>query len=178
MECFPFPDKTNARQELSQDLLYRKIPDSQKSSMIDLAWDTGVQAAKKIRKRYPSQDAEHILFEKGVQLHEEDKDQIIGNTRYFSDYYSGRKEIFLYLQSVQKWADSHKITFPEARDIILYHELFHHLECHEPALAAVNCYIPRIKIGKISLGRQKIHALSEVGAYGFSRTCYESRHYC
>lgn len=170
---FPFPDREGAMQELKQDLLYHKIPEEQIPAIVTEAWESGVRAARTIRTIWPAEDASLILKAKQVTVTEVDQDCVIGNTRYFSDYYSGKKEINLYLCSIQKWADFHHIPMEEAKNIILFHELFHHLECHEPELIHLKHTIPWIRIGKYSIGKRKLHAQSEIGAYGFSRTCYE-----
>ena len=175
MDYFPFPDKVGALQELIQDFHFKNIPKEQIYAIVDDAWEAGVQAAKVILKRWPVENAETILWEQKVHVIEVDEDRLIGNMRYFSDYYSGKKEIYLYIKSIQQWADHHALSLTEAKEIIMFHELFHHLECHEPELVQIHATIPWIKVGKWSIGQQKLHAQSEIGAYGFSRTCYESK---
>ncbi len=174
MKYFPFPDKTASREELTKDVLYQKIPQSDRERIVDLAWDTGVAAAIDILKRYGmDKSVEAIAKECGLTVERIDKDNIAGNVRYFSEYYSGRKKIVLYNDSIGKWAESNRCNVVDAEELILSHEFFHFLECTSIGLTSKQYQVTVIKIGKWILCRSGIRALSEIGAHGFSRTYYE-----
>ena len=173
MDRFPFPDKAGALQELMQDHMFQKVTKEQISLIVDDAWEAGIKAAEAICVKYPGKSASEIFKDKRIHIIEVDEDRIIGNMRYFSDYYSGRKEVCLYQKSIRMWADAQELSYRKAKEIILFHELFHHLECHEPELIQIKETIPWMRIGKWMIGKRKLQSQSEIGAYGFSRTCYQ-----
>jgi hypothetical protein len=174
MRAFPFPDKIMSREELPRDLLYKKIPQSDLERISDKAWETGVTAAKALVGKYGcDKQIKEIAKISGLTIEWSHKDNIAGNVRYFSEYYSGRKKIILYVESISKWAKTNKLPIHEAEELILSHEYFHFLECTKLGLTSKQYMVPNIKIGTIILGKSGIRALSEIGAHGFSRTFYE-----
>lgn len=176
MRAFPFPDKIMSREELPRDLLYEKIPKSDLEKISDRAWETGVAAARAIVKEYGcNKGIKDIAKMSGLTIEWSHKDNIAGNIRYFSEYYSGRKKIILYEESISKWAKINKLPLHEAEKLILSHEYFHFLECTKLGLTSKQYMVPNIKIGSVILAKSGIRALSEIGAHGFSRTFYELR---
>ena len=174
MRAFPFPDKIMSREELPRDLLYEKIPKSDLERISDKAWDTGASAARAIVEEYGcDKHIEEIAKASGLTVEWINKDNIAGNVRYFSEYYSGRKKIMLYVESISKWAKTNKLPMHEAEELILSHEYYHFLECTKLGLTSKQYRVPNIKIGSIILAKAGIRALSEIGAHGFSRTFYE-----
>lgn len=176
MRAFPFPDRIMSREELPRDLLYEKIPKIHLEIIADKAWDTGVAAAYELLKEHGcDKTIENIAKISGLTVERIHKDNIAGNVRYFSEYYSGQKKIMLYEDSISKWAKINKLSIHEAEELILSHEYFHFLECTKLGLTSKQYMVPNLRIGKIILGRSGIRALSEIGAHGFSRTFYELR---
>lgn len=174
MRAFPFPDKIMSREEMERDLLYKKIPKSDLERISDKAWDTGVEAARSLLKEYGcNKRMEEIAKISGLTVERINKDNIVGNVRYFSEYYSGRNKIVLYLDSIVKWAKANNREMHDAEELILSHEYFHFLECKKLGLTSKQYKIPTISIGSIAIGKSGIRALSEIGAHGFSRTFYE-----
>jgi hypothetical protein len=175
MRTFPFPDKVESRKELKRDILYHKIPPEQCIAIADNAWETGVKAALDILQAHPDETMAQIAQSEGLTIEYVSKDNIAGNVRYFSEYYSGRKKIILYTMSIQQWAKANGLKEKEANELILSHEIYHHLECVKLGLTSKQYTIPTIKIGRFSIGKSGIRALSEIGAHGFSRTFYDKR---
>lgn len=176
MRAFPFPDKILSREELTRDLLYEKIPKEDIEEISDRAWETGAAAARDILEKYGSDiSIEKIAKINGLAIERVNLDNIVGKVRYFSEYYSGRSRIVLYMDSINKWALTNKLSIGEAEELILSHEYFHFLECTRLGLTSRQYRVPTIKIGSIVLGKSGIRALSEIGAHGFSRTFYELR---
>lgn len=174
MRAFPFPDKIMSREELQRDLLYRKIPEGDTEAISDRAWETGVNAAKEIVKKYGcDKQMEDIAKAAGLTVERINIDNVAGNVRYFSEYYSGRNKIVLYMDSISKWAKTNRLPIKEAEELILSHEYFHFLECTKLGLTSRQYTVPTLKIGTVVLGKSGIRALSEIGAHGFSRTFYE-----
>ena len=176
MKTFPFPDKIDSREELSRDLLYEKIPISDLHRIADKAWETGEEAASQLLKKYSTINLEKIAHEEGLSIVTEGKDNVAGNLRYFSEYYSGKRQIVLYEESIRKWASTNKCTMKEAISLILAHEFFHHLECTSLGLTSEQYKVPTLRIGKYVLVKSGIRALSEIGAHGFARKIFEAKY--
>jgi hypothetical protein len=116
-----------------------------------------------------------IAEAEGLTVIYTDKDNVSGRVRYFSEYYSGRKTIYMYSGSIEKWARSNKLKIEDARELILAHEFFHHLECTRLGLTSKQYTVPHFQIGKLKIGKAGIRALSEIGAHGFSYTFFDAR---
>lgn len=175
MRIYPFPDKIASREELKRDLLYHKIPPEDLEAMADRAWETGVAAAMTALEEHPGESIYNLAAAEGLKVERRDVDKVSGNVRYFSEYYSGRKTIFLYEASVRKWAEANRLTRDAAEELILSHEIFHHYECTRLGPTSRQYTVPQIELGPLKLGSAGIRALSEIGAHGFSYTWYEAR---
>jgi hypothetical protein len=175
MKAFPFPDKTSSRAELSRDILYHKIPPGDLETISDRAWETGASAARSILETHPGKSMAEIAGAEELTVEYVARDNIAGKVRYFSEYYSGRKTIYMYNESIEKWARANKLKPEDARELILSHEFFHHLECTSLGLSSKQYTVPRFKIGSLKIGKAGIRSLSEIGAHGFSYTFYQAR---
>ena len=175
MRSYPFPDMESSREELERDLLYEKIQKEHLEPISDRAWKTGAAAALSILRAHPDKSIFDIARAEGLKIKDVDKDFIAGKVRYFSEYYSGKKEIVMYMEAIEKWAKSNKIKKEDAYELILAHEFYHHLECTKLGLTSKQYLVPRIRIGKFRFGKAGIRALSEIGAHGFSYTIYKER---
>lgn len=175
MRAFPFPDRIGSREELSRDLLYKKIPQEDRIKIADRAWDTGVIAAKELLQSNYGKSIEQIALDEELVVEHKEIDNVAGNVRYFSEYYSGLKKIILYDNSIKKWSKANSLTVKEANELILSHEIYHHLECIKLGLTSKQYSVPTIQIGRFKIGRSGVRALSEIAAHGFSRTFYEER---
>jgi hypothetical protein len=175
MRAFPFPGKTASREELTRDLLYHRIPREDLAAISDRAWETGEAAAFFILETYPGKSMAEIAEEEALTVIYTERDNVAGRVRYFSEYYSGRKTIYMYTESIEKWAQANKLNIEEAKELILAHEFFHHLECTSLGLTSKQYTVPHFKIGKLTIGKAGIRALSEIGAHGFSYTFFNAR---
>lgn len=173
MRTFPFPDKMESQEELSRDILFYKIDPALKERITSRAWDIGVAAMEGLVREYPGKSIWDIIDAKGLKIVHEPKDNVAGNVRFFSEYYSGKKIIILYDKSVRLWARANRLRVRDAEELILSHEMFHHLECTELGPTSDIYQVPWIEIGVLSIGKCGIRALSEIGAHGFSRTYYD-----
>lgn len=174
MRAFPFPDKDHCYKELERDLLYHKIPEQDKDQVVNLAWQAGVDSANELLKKYPEAKIKEIAEKENLKLTYMHKDNVVGKVRYFSEYYSAKKEIIMYVISIEKWAENNKFPYEEALELILSHEIYHHLECTELGLTSLKYTVPRMKIGTFKIGKAGIRAMSEIGAHAFAKTYYES----
>ncbi len=175
MRVYPFPDKLASREELKRDLLYRKIPAQDLDPIADRAWETGAEAAKTALAEHPGQTIFQLAQAEGLAVEHRAVDKVSGKVRYFSEYYAGRKTIFLYDDSIRKWADANGLSQGAAEELILAHEIFHHFECTRLGQTSRQYTVPQLRLGPVKLGRSGIRALSEIGAHGFSYTWYEHR---
>ena len=171
---FPFPGRELADQELTYDPCYGKIPEADRASIVEKAWQKGTKAAEAVFAREDGSFDFHTIARKsGLKLMEIPKDYIVGKQRYFSDYISGQNLINLYSHSIQKWAEQNALEYDVAVNLILSHEYYHYLEMNEIGLASRDYLVPMVQIGPLKLGKTGIRALSEVGAHAFVRKYYE-----
>lgn len=173
MRTFPFPDRIESREELKCDTLYRKIPSEKLEEISNIAWNRGVAAAQALLEQHSGKDIWQIAQAEGLTVLHEGRDNVAGSVRYFSEYFSARKEIVLYVDSVRLWARANSLELKAAEELILSHEMYHHMECTTLGLTSDLYRVPWIRVGKITIGKCGIRALSEIGAHGFSRTYYE-----
>lgn len=174
MRTFPFPDRVESREELERDLLYERIPEEDRIRLCDLAWDRGVKAALELWKRYPEKGLLEIAAAEGVKVVRCPEERVNAAFRIFGEYSSGENEITLYLGAIEKWAGANALSMEEAEDLVLAHEFFHFLECTKLGETSKLFQVPTLRIGKWVLIKSGIRALSEIGAHGFSRACFEA----
>lgn len=173
MKAFPFPGQDESFEELKRDVLYDRIPASDRQIICQHAWDTGTMAAENILKRYKTKSIREIIKKSNLNLEWNPKDNVAGNVRYFSEYFSGQNKIIIYEQSVKLWAKENQFSVKEAVDLILSHEYYHFLECKELGLTSKQYMVPTLKLGNHVVLRAGVRALSEIGAHGFSRRFFE-----
>ena len=173
MKAFPFPNQHESFEELKYDVLYDKIPENDRRDICIQAWERGTRAAENIIEEFGTKSIEDIISLSKLELERNPKDNVAGNVRYFSEYYSGQNKIVLYEKSISMWAKENKFTDKEAVRLILSHEYYHFLECTKLGLTSKIYKVPTLKIGNLVLVKSGIKALSEIGAHGFSRRFYE-----
>lgn len=174
MNLFPFPDRIQSREELKRDVLFEKIPETDRIPVCDMAWDWGVKTAKEIMEQYPGKNIREIIKGEGLRIENIPKDEEQGRLRIFGEYYSAKKKIVLYTGSIILWARSNGLARKTAEDLVLAHEFFHSLECTKLGETSKLYKVPVIRIGGLVVSRSGVRALSEIAAHGFSRTYFES----
>lgn len=173
----PFPGRELADRELTYDLCYRRIPEEDRESIVEHAWQKGCQAAKMVfDEQKGSTDFFSIVKNSGLKLEEKDIDYVAGQQRYFSDYVSGRKTVTLYLKSIALWAEENEMELHAAENLILSHEYYHFLEITRLGLTSRDYQVPMLILGPIKIGKTGVRALSEIGAHAFARTYFELAH--
>ncbi len=172
--ALPFPGRELAHKELSYDPCYAKIPEKDREPIVEAAWQKGAAAARDLFLREGGQrDFFTIARKNGLHCIRLDKDYIVGNQRYFSDYLSGKNVIHFYLRSIDLWAAENGLTRAQAEQVILSHEYYHFLEWNVIGLTSRDYQVPMLTLGPFRLGRTGVRALSEIGAHAFARTYYE-----
>ncbi len=174
MNRFPFPDRIQSREELKRDVLYRKIPEADRISICDMAWKRGARISEEVMEKYPGKDIRGILGREGLTVTMVCRDEVRGKIRTFGEFYPTKKEIVLYMGSIAKWAEANHLDETPAVDLILAHEFFHYLECTKIGETSRLYFVPVMQIGKFTLGKSGIRALSEIAAHGFTSTYFET----
>jgi hypothetical protein len=171
---FPFPGIELSEQELSYDYCYAKIPAPDRPLIAKIAWEKGAAAAADVFKQFNGERNFFVILSKsGLSCEWINKDYVIYGRRYFSEYFTRKKQILLYTKSVELWAEKHGMDREEAGNLILSHEYFHFLECTSLGFTSRTYQVPMLILGPLKIGRTGIRALSEIGAHGFARTYYE-----
>lgn len=172
---FPFPGKENSLEILKRDACYGKIPSEQVGDVFEDAWQTGVEEARKFISRFcrnAAFDMPRILEGLGFRIIRQDTDYVMGNIRYFCEYFPEKKQIRIYSRSIGLWAGANGLNQERAESIILAHEFFHYLESRELGWMSKRCLVPMLKIGRAEIGKTGIAALSEVAANAFANAYY------
>ncbi len=176
MRAFPFPDIASAREELERDVLFPKIPEDEIERIVADAWEAGAAAARKTAEGCgTNRSMEQIAAENGLAVERRPEDFVAASMRYFSEYYDGSATIVLHTGAVNLWAQENRLTPEDAEELILSHEYYHFLECKKIGPASGRYRVPALRIGRLVLARCGVRALSEIGAYGFSRTWFDLR---
>lgn len=170
---YPFPDRVTSKEELKRDLLYQKIPVADREKICGMAWEKGKRAAEAIMMEYPDSDIWEIIESEEIKVTRVQEERVNGGLRIFGEYDPQRKELILYRGSILKWAKAHTWAIEEAEGVVAAHEFYHYLESTRIGETSKLYEVPVIYIGKCVLVRAGIRTLSEIGAYGFSRTYKE-----
>ena len=167
--ALPFPGRELADAELERDPCFARIPVGDRALIVEAAWAKGAAAADMVFAEESGQpDFTDIASRHGLKVIRVDKDYVVGNDRYFSDYLSGTSTITLYGRSIALWADANGLGPNEAERVILAHEYCHFLEWTRLGLTSRDYQIPMLRLGPFALGRTGIRALSEIGAHAFA----------
>lgn len=165
---FPFPGKDLAKEELLRDYSIKKIPEEDVDLIVDIAWEKGIEVSEYIKSKYSNyKDFKNIVHEYDLKVIDKDKDFVVGNTRFFSEYYTKKNEIVMYLESIKMWSKTNNLSFDQGYNLILCHEFFHYLEYTTFGLTSKLYQRPLFKIGNFSVGKTGVKAMSEIGAHSF-----------
>lgn len=171
---FPFPDKDACATIYKKDPCYPKIPECDRKTVFENAWETGIREAKCFLDEIGPEGLSmySVLVRQGYSVRAEDTDYVMGMTRYFCELYPADNSVVIYRKSVQLWADEQGLSYGLAKNIILAHEYFHHLEVRKIGWVSRQYLVPMLKIGRLSIGKTGIAALSEVAANAFANEYY------
>lgn len=163
------PDAVWGKYQFQRDLLNNKITQQQKRQMIASSVACGIAAARKIRKEHGNKTALEIFESMQVPINYSDEEQI-GNRLLFALYEADRG-VLLMKKPIEKFNEYSQQTGFEQHQVenyILSHELFHHIESHDPEI-----YTQKTKIGLWKFlfytYRSNIRALSEIAAMSFTK---------
>jgi len=170
---YAFPSKELALEELKRDACYRKIKPVDVNELIDQTWSSGEKVANDLVARFPNMCIIDMLKRLGISFERKDKDNVIGEMRYYCEYYTDKNKIILYKQSACLWAKKNELSYEMAERIMISHELFHYLEMKEIGLLSKSYLVPMLTIGSLHIGKTGIRALSEIGAHAFANRFIE-----
>lgn len=166
MNQFPFPGREACLEELRRDRLYDRIPAGDRDRILHDAWTRGEAAAA----RYLPQGVpiREVLERAGFQIVREDRDQVLGNTRYFAEFREKSGRITLYTGSIHLWCDHNQVPYDTGEALILAHEYFHCLERQVLPSPREVYTLPLFQIGPWRFGQCGLTCVSEIGAHAFS----------
>lgn len=163
-----YSDEFFADLELRQDLLYDRIPTSQRSEYISSALVLGSNAAQSCPKR----SLVELFKEANVQLEEAEKSGRLFSTKLRAQYEAdakGHSKVVYYRESIEELAESAEISYEKALNVHLAHEYFHCLELrdHHP----VNEQLPKVPLPSIFGWKRSatIMRTSEIAANAFAK---------
>lgn len=163
------PEETWAAFQFARDPLRKKISVEEQQVMGVKALRCGKDAAKKIRQRFPEKSVQEILQELKVPIVHQQEEHI-GSRLLFALYDSSRG-ILLMDKPLEKFANLDQqsvFTHEMIEDLILSHELYHHIETNDPEIYTQKTEIILWKF----LGykhRSNIRSLSEIAAMSFAK---------
>ena len=158
--------------ELKRDRYFDRIPYEDIEKIIEEGISIGENWARTIGEMYPKKSFSHITKAYGLKILEEDRELIIGDVIFYSEFYSGKKEIVIYKKAVETWGAEVGKTYEECKELFIAHEFFHYLECEEIGLLSSRYKVTNFKLVgfKFQCG---IKALSEIGAHSFVKHSFD-----
>lgn len=176
------PDHIRNMMILKSDPLYDKLNEEEQESAIEKARQLGIEASQWILENYRNKDSYEVLKELKVPI-------IYEHVPYskfipYSIYRPKNKTITLYVNVVNNAVEqlypytnieTHKELLEKVTNVILFHELFHHLEQIKFGSASKLMKTTTIDFGIFHL-KSGIKALSEIAAHTFSIECIGSVH--
>lgn len=175
MNEYPFPDKKNSLSIFYSDYVFPKIDKEKVEAIFEDAWNTGEEQARLFLQRYGGDEPLQmlkILEKNGVRIVRRDIDNVLGRQRYFCEFFSKKKELFIYTESVHLWCESNHVSYEKGLNLILCHEYFHYLEQIETGMISRRYQVPILKLGPIKVGKTGIPSLSEIAANAFAGVCW------
>lgn len=171
---YPFPSKENSMQDLVNDYVYSKIEPGKVEEIFEDAWSVGLRTVESFLQEHGDAPLrmQAFLREQGFTIQVKDIDYVLGDRRYFCEYFSEKKLIKIYRKSMELWCGENGYDYEDGCNLILCHEYFHHLEWHEIGMTSRRHQVPMIKIGRFHLGKTGIPALSEIAANAFAQECF------
>lgn len=173
-------DETLALCELSNDLLFHKIPQESYSYYVKGALEAGRLAAKK----YLGKDIKELYKKNNMTITYCEQDNIYCGVRLRAQVSMGKTEttVSVYTKSLDEFASfssfeqAAPITYETALDMHLCHEFFHFLEYQE--IGFVSEKLEPVETIKLPFFTRKAHInrCSEVAAHAFAKEMLGLRH--
>ena len=155
--------------QFQRDILKKKISPTQQQEMIAAAITCGQTEARKILAKYPELSMQERYQEMQIPIAYGDEENI-GNRLLFA-LYDPNNGVFLMKNPIEKFAQAaanEGITADFVTDVLLAHELFHHVESHDETLYTQT---ERVQLWQVLFYkyRSNVRALSEIAAMAFAK---------
>jgi hypothetical protein len=169
----PFDIEMIARQELRRDRLFSVMTPDQRTFYIDAAQAIGAYEATP----YRGQAALPLAQKLGTTIEECNSGNVIVDSETYAEYDVILRRIRLYRAGIVRLAERLRPTVPEAfardiaRDLLIAHELFHHLEATR--LGPVHKTLPPITVpiaGGLCWAQRYVLRTREIAAHSFAHT--------
>lgn len=155
--------------QFRRDILYKKISPQQQQIMLEKAIACGEAEAQKLLADYGGYSVKALYQELKIAITYGEEEQI-GNRLLFA-LYDPDQGVLLMKKPIEKFealATAQQLTTADITEVLLAHELFHHLESHDDSLYTQT---EKIQLWQL-LGyrhRSAIRALSEIAAMAFAQ---------
>lgn len=153
--------------ELSNDLLFHKIPAEKRALYVDIPLAAGRTAAQKFKGR----DIEELYKEHGIQIisHNEKGKALGVLLRGQATMSKSGCSVEIYEQSIKELADEENIDVNTARKVHLAHEFFHFLEYQRGKMVSEE--VPPVQTFQLFGFSRKanINRCSEIAAHSFAK---------
>lgn len=163
-------DETWGRYAFSRDLLKEKIDEKTMLELIHGSIQAGKEAAKKIQIQYPNFAVPEVVAAHGVRVEKmKAEDERIGNRIMFA-LYTPPDLVQLASAPIEKLGafDLPWLAKETVENLMLGHELFHHIETHDPEIFTQKTKITLWKVLFYSY-RTNVRATSEIAAMVFTK---------
>lgn len=162
--------------ELTEDIVFRKIPTDTRGKFVIGAIDIGRETARNIADetgtKYPVLIAEKI----GAKVVISDKENVQGTLLIRSEYDPKLRTIFVYEGSLSPLRDSirrHKLeqvfSIEDITAVHVAHELFHHIETTRIGLVSRKFKVDTLNWGGFRI-KSGVRTLTEIAAHSFAKT--------
>ncbi|SNX54993.1 hypothetical protein [Thermoanaerobacterium sp. RBIITD] len=160
-------------QELKGDIYYDKIKEMDIRNMAEMAWNRGIDEAKKYKKH----EIIELTKNEGIKI-EVDKIHYTPGYIIFSQITSNEKKITIYMKNIENkfipsipdkyslWKDENKLL-----NLFICHEYYHCLEYYHIGFTS-DIYKVNIKFGFFIL-KKGLNSLNEIAAHAFVKEFYD-----
>jgi hypothetical protein len=168
-----FNDLTFGEYQFRRDVLQSKVTLAERQRLISEALKCGKDKAREIQRQFSGRTIDEITKVQGITVKEKLTDSVKGYVllaRYTDN--SGAGEITLMTDALEKLdlPEAHEalgLSSKTVRAMILSHEIFHHIESHDPNIFTQNTSVNLWKILSYQ-HKSRLRALSEIAAMSFS----------
>jgi hypothetical protein len=169
----PFDIEAIAHQEIQRDRLFPLLTPEQRDFYMRSASEIGAREAAK----YRGQEMLSLAQTLGAIVEDYSGDNVIAGREIYAEYDAGFRNIRLYRRGVQHLAERLGPGPPEwdsrpfVRDLLIAHELFHHLESTH--IGPVHRMLPAIPVpvfGGLMRLPQYVLRTREIAAHSFAHT--------
>ncbi|WP_165004502.1 MULTISPECIES: hypothetical protein [unclassified Enterococcus] len=170
LELRKVPEEIWGLYQFRRDLLGKKISVPQQKRFIKQAIACGVGTAKKIQKQYPLMPVSKICEQMEIPICQVASEKLAGRITFATyDETEGIRVMAEPLEKLKQLTGTvTSVSLDQAPDLILGHELFHHIETVDKEIYTRTTTIDLWRF-LFYTHRSSIRALSEIAAMSFSK---------